>query len=148
MASEELKNGIVAYRCTWGRFDGLTVTAQVGQSPSQCETGVFSAGECQPTITTAEGRRFAIRDLGSLRVVPTRDDLTRAQAVFYAARETVETEPASGGPDGHPGIRSCGNGTPEQEEAFEAALRAYIRAKQARSAYVYGPALREHYSRD
>ncbi len=66
--SNELAAGIVAYRRTWSRFDGLVVSEQVGPDPEVRQAGVFSSGECQPTIKSADGRRFAVRDLGSLRV--------------------------------------------------------------------------------
>lgn len=66
--SNELKSGIESYRRTWSRFDGLTVSAQTGTRPHLRETGIFSCGECEPTITTTGGRRFRVRDLGSIRV--------------------------------------------------------------------------------
>lgn len=66
--SEELKAGIAAYKRTWQRFDGLTVSAAVGGDPTNRQVGVFLAGEGQPMITTPEGRRFVVTDLGSLRV--------------------------------------------------------------------------------
>jgi hypothetical protein len=67
--STELSDGIAAYRRTWERFSGLRVSAQCGADPAVRQVGTFSAGACQPTITTDEGRRFAVRDLGSLRVL-------------------------------------------------------------------------------
>lgn len=66
--SPELAAGIAAYERTWSRFDGLKVSAQTGREPHERQTGTFWAGSCQPTITTASGRRFVVRDLGSLRV--------------------------------------------------------------------------------
>lgn len=66
--SKELSNGIAAYKRTWCRFDGLVVTAQCGSDPAVRKRGVFSAGECQPTITGEGGKHFIVRDLGSLRV--------------------------------------------------------------------------------
>lgn len=66
--SPDLTAGIAAYRRTWARFDGLLVHAQCGKEPHQRETGTFYAGNCQPTITTPEGRVYHVRDLGSLRV--------------------------------------------------------------------------------
>lgn len=61
----ELRDGIAAYKRTWCRFDGAEVSAQCGDRRVR---GTFSAGECQPTITEPDGRRFVVRDLGSLRV--------------------------------------------------------------------------------
>jgi hypothetical protein len=66
--SAELASGIAAYARTWNRFDGLRVSAQCGSDPAIRQVGRFDAGNCQPTLTTDEGRRYAIRDLGSLRV--------------------------------------------------------------------------------
>lgn len=68
MDTNELRDGIAAYKRTWCRFDGLTVSAQCGDRPSARVRGTFRAGECQPTITEPDGRRFVVRDLGSLRV--------------------------------------------------------------------------------
>lgn len=66
--SPELSAGIASYRRTWDRFDGLVCSAQCGSDPSVRQVGVFASGECQPTITDANGRRYVVRDLGSLRV--------------------------------------------------------------------------------
>jgi hypothetical protein len=65
--SSDLSRGIAAYRRTWSRFDGLVVSAQCGGTHRR--VGTFAAGECQPTITTPDGERYFVRDLGSLRVV-------------------------------------------------------------------------------
>jgi len=66
--SPEISDGIASYRRTWSRFDGLVCSAQCGSDPSVRHVGVFSAGDCQPTITDADGHRYVVQDLGSLRV--------------------------------------------------------------------------------
>ncbi len=66
--SPELSAGIASYHRTWDRFDGLVCSAACGSDPSVRQVGVFAAGECLPTLADATGRRYVVRDLGSLRV--------------------------------------------------------------------------------
>lgn len=47
---------------TFDRLNGLVVSAQCGADPANRQVGVFEAGECQPTITTADGKQFRVRD--------------------------------------------------------------------------------------
>jgi hypothetical protein len=70
--SRELQDGIAAYHSTWDRFNGLTVCASVGSDPATRKTGVFSSGNCQPTIVTPDGRRYLVQNLGSIRVTDDR----------------------------------------------------------------------------
>ena len=43
---------------------------------------------------------------------------------------------------GNPGVRSTGQGSPEDERVFSAARAAYIAAVRAKHSWVYGPARR------
>ena len=70
--------------------------------------------------------------------------LDRANAALAAAAAKIVTSNDYSDYVGNPGIRSCGLGSPEDEEAFDSARISFIRAARELHRWVYGPALRAY----